>query len=592
MQEADERNLAKIRWQARMELGGVFTGVDDARADRFFSESLDLLEAQQSSVLLEGFRAGMLGRTLAQYDPYDRYIQFLLARNEVEKAFVTAERARARVFLETLSGARAELAAALPEAFIREETDLLERMSAGQARLRAPDVTASERARLVSSIEQADDDLTALRLRLAVDHPSAAHARFPRLWSAGELQNEILRDDETLAMFFLGRDASVCWLVERDSLRVVELPGRDEIAQAVQRLLPTLQSPRAQVDEDARAWLSRTLVAPIVNHVKEGAHLLVVPHASLNYLPFEVLAAEEGRHVIERHTVSYAPSVSSLAHLRASSESARRPAAVLAVGNPITSAAGASDERDTPLQWIGRLKPLPHSRTELQRIQSTFRPNVRLLHGPEATEPALRDALASGGVGILHLATHAFIDETQPERSGLVLSAGGERADGLLQTREVYRLALPAALVTLSACETALGREVTGEGIVGIARAFFYAGATTVAASLWNVSDSSTAALMADFYERIRAGAPVDRALADAKRAMLRGRGETHPYYWAPFIAMGHARVALEFPESARVPAIVPLLAAGVALAGLFVAMVVARRVPRSRWPSDRAPRR
>jgi CHAT domain-containing protein/Tfp pilus assembly protein PilF len=577
MQAADEQNTLRIRWQARMELGGVHAGVDDGKAERFFRESLDLLEAQQSSVLLERFRAGVLGYALSQYDPYDRYVQFLAARGDAAGAFVVAERARARVFLETLGSARAELSATVPDAYIREEAELLERLSAAQAELRRPDVAAGERADLLTSIDEADDRLTALRLRLAVDHPPAAHARFPKIWTVDGLQTELLRDDETLVMFFLGRDASFAWLVDRGRLDIVRLPARDRIAAETRRLLPTLQSPDARVDEDARAWLSRTLVEPIVARVQPGRHLLIVPHAALNYLPFEVLAAESGRYLVERHPISYVPSVSSLAHLRLTARRAGGSAGVLAVGNPITAAGPAAGERNTPLEWIGRLKPLPHSGVELERIAAAF-DGVRLLDGAEATESALRGAIGSGGVAILHLATHAFIDEARPERSALVLSAGGDGGDGLLQMREVYGLSLPAALVTLSACETALGRDVTGEGIVGIARAFFYAGATAVTASLWNVGDASTATLMAEYYARIGAGEPVDRALALAKRAMLANGGrEAHPYYWAPFIVMGHARVALDLPAASSPAA--RLMAAGVA--ALFVLMLAARAARR-----------
>jgi CHAT domain-containing protein len=587
IQEADERNLARIRWMARMELGGVYAALGDARADHYLSASLDTLEAQRSSVLLERFRVGMLGRTLAQYDPYDRYIQFLLTRGDIHKAFGIAEQARARVFLETLTGVRAALAAQVPEAFIRDEAALLERISADQARLRTASPTAAERAALIDSLNAADETLTALRLRLAVDHPATAHARFPRIWTAEEIGARVLQPDERLAMFFLGKDRSYCWLVDRAGVRIVELPPRAEIDRTVSRLLPTLRTPAARVDEEARGWLSRTLATPLLADTEPGTHLVIVPHGSLHYLPFEVLAADDQTFLVEQRTISYAPSVSSLAFLREHRSQIGTAAGVLAIGDPITATALPAGERASALEWLGHLRPLPHSRTELQRINATFRPHVRLLRGPSATEPTLHEALASGQAGIVHFATHAFIDETEPDRSGLVLSADSDGGDGLLQTREVYRLTLPAALVTLSGCETALGREVTGEGLVGIARAFFYAGAKAVTASLWSVSDSATATLMADFYERIRAGAPVDRALAEIKRARIaRGGRQAHPYYWAPFVVTGNARVAIEFPPPARLP--LPLGAivlASAALLGalLIVSAVRGRQTPRRR---------
>jgi CHAT domain-containing protein len=166
----------------------------------------------------------------------------------------------------------------------------------------------------------------------------------------------------------------------------------------------------------------------------------------------------------------------------------------------------------------------------------------------QATEPALARARLSDAA-ILHFATHALVDERQPERSGLALTPAPPGSDGLLQTREVYRLYAPVALVTLSACETALGQHVTGEGMIGLARAFFYAGASAVLASLWNVNDASTATLMTAFYERVRAGDPLDVAAQRAKLALLAGDRYAHPYHWAPFVLSGHAGARLELAD-------------------------------------------
>ncbi|MGH7336967.1 MAG: CHAT domain-containing protein, partial [Myxococcota bacterium] len=341
---ADSQNIAKIRWQSRMELGDLYRDVAPVRADQHYRESLDVLEANQSSVLLEGFRAGLLGGALGRYDPYDRYIRFLLERGDGAGAFAVAERARARVFLESLTFARAELAAAVPPDYLQAETELLRQISSSQRELRAASMPGHQRRALLDRITGAEDALTTLRLRLAADRPAVADARFPRLWSLDEVRERVLDPDEALAMFFLGRDASTAWIVDRSGTHVVALPARRDIEQAVNRLLPTLQSPAATVDEEARAWLSRTLVAPVVARVPEGAHLVVVPHAILNYLPFELLADEKGRYLIERNTISYAPSVSSLAYLRQRPVQPRA-ATVLAVGSPATQAATRATER-------------------------------------------------------------------------------------------------------------------------------------------------------------------------------------------------------------------------------------------------------
>ena len=142
----------------------------------------------------------------------------------------------------------------------------------------------------------------------------------------------------------------------------------------------------------------------------------------------------------------------------------------------------------------------------------------------------------------VHFATHGIVDEEKPARSGVILSLkGNEKEDGVLQVTEIMRLKLNADLVTLSACRTGLGRVVGGEGVLGLTRAFIYAGSHSVVASLWNVNDTATAELMKSFYANLKKGEPKDEALRQAKLTLLKGKQTTwrHPYYWAPFVLVG-----------------------------------------------------
>jgi len=144
---------------------------------------------------------------------------------------------------------------------------------------------------------------------------------------------------------------------------------------------------------------------------------------------------------------------------------------------------------------------------------------------------------------ILHFATHGFIDDRVPALSGLLLAPGAapNGDDGYLRLNEIFNLKMDADLVVLSACETALGKEVRGEGMVGLTRAFFYAGARSVIASLWMVSDQSTALLMEDFHAHYLRGDGVAAALRRAKLGLLKGKDprHRHPFFWAPFVVMG-----------------------------------------------------
>src|SRR5207247_726121 len=185
---------------------------------------------------------------------------------------------------------------------------------------------------------------------------------------------------------------------------------------------------------------------------------------------------------------------------------------LVAVGNPVVHGGAAARTRQVDLSHVDLLTPLPYSADEISAIADLFQPGVRVLESTHATEGELR-TIGIDRARMLHFATHGLIDEIHPDRSGLVLTANPPRDDGLLQTREIYGLQLHADLVTLSACQTALGQHVTGEGIIGLTRAFFYAGARSIVASLWDIEDASTARLMREFYTNIRRGEAIDLAL-------------------------------------------------------------------------------
>jgi CHAT domain-containing protein len=168
-------------------------------------------------------------------------------------------------------------------------------------------------------------------------------------------------------------------------------------------------------------------------------------------------------------------------------------------------------------------------------------PASRVFLGAEARERNLKTEDISA-YRFVHFATHGYFDEAQPARSGLVLAQqAGDTDDGILQAREIFRLRLNADVVTLSACQSGLGKLLAGEGVMGLSRAFFYAGAQSLVVSLWNVNDAATAELMKVFYTHLKAGVARDEAMRRAKLALAKGpnRAWRHPYFWAPFVFLG-----------------------------------------------------
>jgi CHAT domain-containing protein len=220
-----------------------------------------------------------------------------------------------------------------------------------------------------------------------------------------------------------------------------------------------------------------------------------------------------------------------------------RDLSLLAIGDPVFGE--EEEEAEEPSDGggpRGGLDPLPFTREEVETISQFFDPSrVTVLLGQDARESRLTEPGFLADYDIIHFATHGLIDERRPERSKLALSFPKDPTeDGYLQASEIYRLDLGADLVVLSACETGLGRMVRGEGVLGLPRAFFYAGASSVVVSLWSVSDRSTSQLMAAFYQRMtsRRESPA-RALAGAKADLRKGGEFTHPFYWSPFVLMG-----------------------------------------------------
>jgi CHAT domain-containing protein len=198
------------------------------------------------------------------------------------------------------------------------------------------------------------------------------------------------------------------------------------------------------------------------------------------------------------------------------------------------------EESSSPLE----LPQLSESRKEALQIASLFgQQKSALLLSDKAREEAVKNSPDLSTARRIHFATHGLISERQPQLSGLVLTLDNDPAeDGLLQMREIFNLKLNAELVVLSACETGLGKEMKGEGVIGLTRAFQYAGASNVVVSLWRVADRSTADLMIDFYRHMQSGLDKAQALRRAKLQMIESSPFSHPYYWAAFVMNGEAR--------------------------------------------------
>lgn len=512
---------------------------------------------------------------------YRENIDLLVDQGRFMEAAGLADGQRARALLSSM-GVRRARPSSDDSVRAAGQHELSRSIFQSRARLLASGVGRSQRGRLQKEIEKAELKIEETRLRYEMEDRWGS---FKRPITPEQLRAKMAQDQMSLIEFNLGEKRSFVWLFARGEFYFEVLPCRKEIENAVKPYLDLLATPPnhlyierdlTKLREQSKA-LFGMLFSGLSGHIESGDRLIIVPDGLLHYLPFETLVHND-RYLIEDHEVGYTPSASVLVQLqdaRNRDETGDRME-LLAFGDPIFGAeikpsltrkapgvrkvavtrkasvrrrvaARRAVRRPVDVLRDGRisrgfqLPPLPRTRDEVQYIGHLFQTDrTRLYLGKNSTEAALkREALRR--YRRLHFATHSLVDESSPSRSAVVLTLDNDpEEDGFLEVNEIADLDLDCDLVVLSACQTGRGQLLSGEGIVGLSRAFLYAGARSVVVSLWSVSDISTGHLMKSFYQQLAGNLSNAAALRQAKLEMLHGTTECrHPYYWAPFIIIG-----------------------------------------------------
>lgn len=386
-------------------------------------------------------------------------------------------------------------------------------------------------------------------------------------------ETQRLLDDQTVVLSYsLDQHGSLLFGVSRNKFEVYQLLGENDINECTAKLLKSLSDKTQGSPEGYRleaSTLYQKLIAPARNLLAGKRHLIIVPDGVLQRLPFGALLKAPTKktgvadpvdlpYLIKDFAISYAPSVSVWARLHDSvSKNTKAPKDFIAIGNPLypQEAQGLF----ALLPGGAKLQPLKYSQGEMERISALFGKNsdVTLYQGAQANETSVKSVGLLNQYRYVHFSVHASANEAVPKFSGLFLSPpfshGAEtnslsQGDGVLTTEEIMGLRLNAELVSLSACETGLGKQIRGEGMMGLMRAFIYAGTPSVAVSLWKVDERATADLMENFYKyllhgkRQKAGTYIRLNKAEAlQEAQLDAIREGNaPYYWAPFVLVGH----------------------------------------------------
>lgn len=549
------------------------------QAAHFLGRAVEALESQVGR--LGGTQSTQAAFRARHEEIYRDAIEIELERGHAAEAFHLVERSRARSFLTLLAERDLELSGDLPAALERSRRDNAARYDQTQRELARWTLKTGEEKREalqreLSRLRRERDEIAA-EIRKA--SPKLAALSQPQPLDLDAARKAL--DPGTLALSYsVGKEKTTLFALTREGdLRVETLPvGEERLRQDVKRFLELALQPAPADSQGPAADLGRSLyrslIGPVAGLVDRGQRVLILPDGPLHRLPFGALVLESGQFLTEWKPLHTALSLTVYATLRASGgEPARKtPAQLVAFGDPRypsppsppsppKSAAASNPARGRAGLRSFNWTVLPYSRREVERIAVLY-PEARLFLGEEATEERVKSV--SRDARLLHFATHGYIDDRTPFDSALVLTIPEElpadrvaaRENGLLQVWEIFEsVRLDADLVVLSACETALGRELSGEGMIGLTRAFQYAGARSVVASLWSVADQFTAELMARFHRHYAAGLPKDEALRAAQIELIReplritsANGQTletdasAPFFWAAFQLFGDWR--------------------------------------------------
>lgn len=541
---AQLEEIAKVQY----ELADVYRHMhrlEDARTA--IEKTITIIEAQRITIAQFDSRASYFA-SVHRY--YALYIQILMLLHNhdpeqgfAEKAFDASERSKVRSLLDLLTTSSQEAPC----------DELLQRQLAAMDEKRAGEPDTKQITTVAA----------------------------PTL-TLQQVQAEIGDSDTILLEYALGDQKSYVWAIDQNHVVTRELPSADRIAKLVNKFRDTLVPARLENGESTIAYQARVRQlrqeyapagAELANLVLSSAPLgnakrvLIVPDGSLQFVPFAALPLPESREsgtvLIRRHEIDVLPSASALATLRRVAAKRAPPTALAAIfADPIFE---QDDPRLGESASRGKL-PKPKTLASSRASQDGYIPRLAAsrdeanaiatllgIRGSKQVRVALdfdanrQDVLNNGLLSFrfIHFATHGIIDTQHPEMSALILSLidrTGKRQDGYLRLGDIYQLKLTADLVVLSSCESALGKDLDSEGIIGLPRGFLYAGAKSVIASLWKVDDAATAKLMTSLYRRVGEGESPSAALRGAQIEMAHDAQWSNPSYWAAFVLEGEYR--------------------------------------------------
>lgn len=536
-----------------------------------YLQAVQLTEKLQYSLSRAGSKFVLRKRTHALYQ-HGFKTAFELAQKTgrsdyKEYALYFAEKSKGQILLEQLQETNAEHFAGIPDSLVQRGHSLERLLTKLQQKLSA--ITGSvqqsdslERATLEDSLFTVHQTLDEHIHNLEQTYPKYYKLKYKHTTvPSWKIQKQLLSQDQNMIEYFQGPDALYAFVLSKNQFYLREVTSDSLLGDEIKRYRQAIsQSSDATEFADMSHQLHQELLAPL-SDVLSGRQLLIIPDGALNLLPFESLVTKHPpenksarfrtlSYLLDDYVISYAPSAT---YLELSSQTKLPDHQKEFLGfAPVFNNLSTARQRSQYPNLKPSLNALPLSKMEVEQIKEMFnRPHgfwsflksdkdeARIFEEDHATEDQFK-TLPLNRYKYIHLATHAFVSDERPARSGIVFAkTDGDREDGILHANEIYNLNLSAELVTLSACNTGVGKMARGEGMMSLSRAFQYAGAKNLLVSLWNVDDRSTAELMTDFYKNHEQDPVMPSALRKAKRALIEDGRYAQPKYWAPFILIG-----------------------------------------------------
>jgi CHAT domain-containing protein len=552
-----------------------------------YDSAITYIEKIRSKLKAQSLRESYMNEKMSVYKAM---INLLLKQGQNKKAYEYLQRSKSKCLLEIISNGQNRITQGISPQLLNKKRTIELKISKLQQEI-ADKYASSNMQSHEPEINKIEDSLLMKRSALSelLQEIELKHPKYANLTGVMQssnldiIQKNIVKPGSVLIDYMVGENQTIVWIIGTSLFMYEKIDiKKNELEKNIIQLLQPFHDVKngkiknyADIDFDLRLAekLYSIIFQPIEKHINKENHIIIVPDEILFYLPFEMLVTSidkkkhdrrilfsrylNANYMIDKYSISYTQSASLLDETYINFPKFNKDKnKLLAFGNPDYGKANIDYEKDNYkseniFDFLLRssrgimFSELPKSEEEVIAISKIMKPSKIYLH-KEATEDLLKKH--SDTSPYLHLATHCIVDENQPMFSRIVFSLDEDiNEDGFLHTYEVFNLELNTDLVTLSACETGLGRLSKGEGIIGIGRAFLYAGTPSLLVSLWSV-DESTSEIMKYFYKNINSGKGKARALRLAKLKLIRETGKlsngrkfsyANPFLWAPFVLMG-----------------------------------------------------